>query len=105
MPTVIVAASVRCRGRSGYGVVVTPTSRIRKAAKTDLVTKSFVTRWTLRRIFRPSATIAGTAAKSPLTSTTSATLRVISEPVPWAIASRAALSAGTSLTPSPTIAT
>ena len=78
---------------------------MRKAANADFVTNSFATRWTFRRIFRPSATIGGTEAKSPRTSTTSATLRAISEPLPCAIASRAAFSAGTSLTPSPTIAT
>jgi hypothetical protein len=54
---------------------------------------------------RPSPTIAGTAPKSPRTSTTSATLFAICVPVPCAIARRAALSAGTSFTPSPTIAT
>ncbi len=105
IPTVTAAASERCRGRSGYGVVVSPTTRTRNAANTDFVTNSFVTRWTLRRIFRPDATMSGTAEKSPRTSTTSATLRAISVPLPCAIASRAALSAGTSFTPSPTIAT
>ena len=100
-----VAASVRCRGRSGYAVSVSPIRRMRNAANADLVTNSFATRWTLRRIFRPSATIDGTEAKSPLTRTTSATLRAIWEPLPCAIARRAAFSAGTSLTPSPTMAT
>ena len=38
-------------------------------------------------------------------STMSATLLAISVPVPWAMARREAFSAGTSLTPSPIIAT
>ena len=45
-------------------------------------TKSFATRCRLRRILRPSSTIAGTAAKSPRTSTTSATLFAICAPCP-----------------------
>ena len=53
-----------------------------------------------------SRTIAGTDAKSPRTSTRSATLFAICVPAPCAIASRGeAFSAGTSLTPSPTMAT
>ena len=67
---------------------------MRNAANADFVTNSFATRWRLRRILRPSATIAGTTAKSPRTSTRSATLRAICVPVPCAIASRAAFSAG-----------
>ena len=82
-----------------------PIATITKAANTDFVTKSFVTRWMLRRIRRPSATIAGIAAKSPLTSTMSETAFAICVPEPWAIERRDAFSAGTSLTPSPTIAT
>ena len=72
---------------------------------TVLVTNSRATRWMLRRIWRPSATIPGTTPKSSRTSTRSATERAICVPEPWAIARRASLSAGTSLTPSPTIAT
>ena len=82
-----------------------PIATITNAANTDFVTKSFVTRWMLRRIRRPSATMAGIAAKSPLTSTTSETAFAIWVPEPCAIESRDAFSAGTSLTPSPTIAT
>ena len=105
MPTVSAPTIVRCRGNSGYSVGVIPIATIRKAANTDFVTKSFVTRWMLRRMRRPSATMPGTAAKSPFTRTTSATALAIWVPEPWAIASRADFSAGTSLTPSPTIAT
>ena len=59
MPTVSAPTIVRCRGSSGYSAGVIPIATIRNAAKTDFVTKSFVTRWMLRRIRRPSATIAG----------------------------------------------
>jgi hypothetical protein len=79
--------------------------RIRNAANADLETKSFATRCRFRRIFRPSSTMEGTAENSPRTRTMSATLFAICAPVPCAIASRAAFSAGTSFTPSPTIAT
>ena len=54
IPIVSVAASVRCRGSSGYAVSVSPIRRMRKAANADFVTNSFATRWTFRRIFRPS---------------------------------------------------
>ncbi|MEA2228723.1 MAG: uncharacterized protein QOF04_2353, partial [Solirubrobacteraceae bacterium] len=70
------------------------------------------------RTDRPAETVADTvlawldarlaaqpAPKSPRTSTRSATARAMSVPLPCAIASRAVFSAGTSLTPSPTIAT
>ena len=105
MPIVSPAASVRWRGSSGYACGVSPIESTTNAANADFVTKSFATRCRLRSTFRPSATSAGTLAKSPRTSTRSATLRAICEPLPCAIASRAAFSAGTSLTPSPTIAT
>ena len=105
MPTVIAATTVRWRGSSGYAVGVSPTVTMRNAANTDFVTNSFVTRWMLRRICRPSATILGTEPKSPLTRTTSLTAFAICVPEPCAIESRAAFSAGTSLTPSPIIAT
>ena len=75
------------------------------AANTLLVMNRLATRSMLRRICRPSATIPGTTPKSSRTSTRSATERAICAPEPCAIASRASLSAGTSLTPSPTIAT
>jgi len=52
---------------------------------------------------RPMA--AGTAAKLSVTSTLSATLFAICAPLPSAIASRDPFMAGTSLTPSPIIAT
>ena len=79
--------------------------RIRNAANADLVTYSLLTRCRLRSARRPSATSGGTVAKSPESSTRSETLRAIWVPLPCAIASRALFSAGTSLTPSPTIAT
>ena len=53
------ATIVRWRGSSGYSAGVIPIATIRNAANTDLVTNSFVTRWMLRRIRRPSATIPG----------------------------------------------
>ena len=105
MPIVIVDAIVNWRGSNGNVAVGIATAIAITAVNTVLVTNSCATRWMLRRIWRPSATIIGTTAKSSRTSTTSATERAICVPEPWAIASRAALSAGTSLTPSPTIAT
>ena len=54
---------------------------------------------------RPSATIARHRGEIAVTSTTSDTAFAICVPEPWAIESLAAFSAGTSLTPSPTIAT
>ena len=105
MPMVNDATSVRWRGSKGYAVGVNPIERMRKVANADFVKNSFATRCRLRSTFRPSATIAGTEEKSPRTSTTSATLFAICVPLPCAIASRAAFSAGTSFTPSPTIAT
>ena len=68
-------------------------------------TKRRATRWMLRRIWRPSPTIGGTSPNSPETSTRSDTERAIWVPLPWAIASRASFSAGTSLTPSPSMPT
>ena len=72
---------------------------------TDLVTNSRATRWMLRRIWRPScdhprhlAELAARRARGRRPSGPSAC------PQPCAIASRACLSAGTSLTPSPSIA-
>ena len=73
--------------------------------KIALVTKRRATRWMLRRIWRPSSTIGGTSPNSPETSTRSETERAIWVPLPWAIASRACFSAGTSLTPSPSMPT
>ena len=78
---------------------------MRKAASTDFATKSLATRWRLRSTLRPSRIIGGIEAKPPFTRTMSAMPRAICEPVPWAMARRAAFRAGTSLTPSPTIAT
>ena len=63
IPIVERAARVRWRGSSGYSAGVMPIERIRKTAKTDFVTNSFATRWRLRRIARPSATIAGTGGE------------------------------------------
>ena len=65
IPTVSAPTIVRWRGSSGYSAGVIPIATITNAAKTDFVTKSFVTRWMLRRIRRPSATIPGIDAKSP----------------------------------------
>lgn len=105
IPIVTVEAIVNWRGSSGNVAVGIATARSITAVNTVLVTNSRATRWMLRRIWRPSLTIPGTAAKSSRTSTRSATERAICVPDPCAIASRASLRAGTSLTPSPTIAT
>ena len=77
---------------------------MRTAANTDFVTNSLATRWTLRRILRPSSIAKGIASKLSFTSTMSATPFAIWLPEPSATATSDSLSAGTSLTPSPTIA-
>ena len=61
---------------------------------TVLVMNSLATRWMLRRIWRPSATIPGTTPKSSRTSTRSATERDICVPEPWAIAEARLLERG-----------
>ena len=104
-PIVSDEVSVNCRGSSGKTPVVSAIAISRKAVNTALATNSRATRWMLRRIWRPSWTIRGTSPNSPLTSTRSETERAICVPLPWAIASRACLSAGTSLTPSPSMPT
>ncbi len=81
-----------------------PTVRIRTAAKIDLVTKSLATRWTFLRILRPSPIEAGIALKFRETRTRSATPLAIWLPEPRATATSERLRAGTSLTPSPTMA-
>ena len=70
-----------------------------------LVRKSDAERWRLLMERRPSATTAGMEAKSLSTSTISATLRAASEPAAMATEQSASLSARTSLTPSPVMAT
>ena len=59
MPIVTVDAIVNWRGSSGKIAVGSAIASTRTAAKTVLVTNSCATRWMLRRICRPSATIAG----------------------------------------------
>ena len=82
----------------------TPMVRISVAANADLTTNSFATRRMFWRIRRPSTMPSGIDRKSSSTSTMSDTPRAICEPEPSATESRAAFIAGTSLTPSPTIA-
>ena len=98
-------ASERWRGSSGKSAVVSPNVRMTNAANTDFVTKSLATRWTFRMIWRPSPIARGMAPKRSVTSTPSATLLASWLPLPRAIARREAFIAGTSFTPSPTIAT
>ena len=78
---------------------------MRKAARNDLVTNRLLTRCRLRSARRPSPTMGAMAPNPPRTSTMSATARAISVAAPGAMATRAALSAGTSFTPSPNMAT
>ena len=105
MPTVRAAASESWRGRNGKVPPPTPTVRMSVAANTDFATNSLATRWTLRRILRPSSTAKGIDSKLSLTSTTSATPLASWLPDPSATATSHSLSAGTSLTPSPIIPT
>ena len=105
MPIVKVEVSVNWRGSIGKTPLGIATTSTRKAVKIAFETKRRATRWMLRRIWRPSPTIGGTSPNSPETSTRSDTERAIWVPLPWAIASRASFSAGTSLTPSPSMPT
>jgi len=100
-----VAASDRWRGSSGNSPVQRPKVAITKAAKTDLVMNSLATRWTFPMMRRPSATASGMAPNRSETSTESATLFASCVPLPSATASLALFIAGTSLTPSPIMAT
>ena len=91
-------------GSKGYGG-----NAIHSAAKpienSVLVRNSAAERCRLLMERRPSATTAGIEAKSLSTSTISATLRAASEPAAMATEQSASLSASTSLTPSPVMAT
>ena len=105
MPTVNAPASERWRGSRGYASPATPIVRISTAANELLTTNSFATRRMFERIRRPSATPCGSDENEPFSSTMSLTPFAICEPEPSAIDIRAAFIAGTSLTPSPIIAT
>ena len=68
MPTVNAAASESWRGRNGYVPPPTPTVRMSTAANTDFATNSLATRWTLRRILRPSSMANGIDSIAPISS-------------------------------------
>src|SRR2546429_365260 len=82
-----------------------PTTNPSTAVNAVLVRNSLATRCTLRRIWRPSATIGGTTAEASCTSTRAATERAVCVPEPRAVPRRAALRAPMSVTPSPGIPT
>ena len=80
--------------REGRGRDRRPPGRARPT-NTDFVTKSWATRWMLRRIWRPSRDHARDDRRSrSRTRTRSATVRAICAPEPCAIASRACLQRG-----------
>jgi hypothetical protein len=101
---VAVEAIVNWRGRRGKVEVGNAAARLSTAAETNLVTNSWPTRWMLRGIWSPPATMVGTTAKSERR----ARGRLASGPSarrnPERSQSRACLSAGTPLTPSPSSA-
>ena len=96
--------SVIWMGWKGYGgkKMQIAASAIEKRV---LVRNSAAERCRLLMERRPSATTAGMAAKSFSTNTISATLRAASEPAAMATEQSASLSASTSFTPSPVMAT
>ena len=96
--------SVIWMGWKGYGGKAMH-SAASPMEKSVLVRKSAAERWRLLMARRPSATTAGMLAKSLSTSTSSATLRAASEPAAMATEQSASLSASTSFTPSPVMAT
>ena len=96
---------VRCRGRYGYGSSMVPTATASRVAHTVLVMNRLATRSMLAVTRRPSATTPGSVANVPSSSTSSATGLVAGAPEPMAMPRSASLSASTSLTPSPVIAT
>ena len=77
MPMVTVEAIVNCRGSNGKVAVGIATASPATAVNTALVMNRRATRWMLRRICLPSATIPGTTTKSSCTSTTSETERAV----------------------------
>jgi hypothetical protein len=104
-PMVSAATMVRCRGKNGYAIPAVPTATAMIAAYTVLVTNSLATRSMLAMTRRASPRSCGMAANVPSSSTTRATDRLASLPEPMAMPRSACLSACTSLTPSPIIAT
>ena len=96
--------SVIWMGSKGYGGSAMH-SAARPIENSVLVRNSDAERCRLLMERRPSATTAGIEAKSLSTSTISATLRAASEPAAMATEQSASLSASTSLTPSPVMAT
>ena len=82
-----------------------PTTMAMIAEYTVLVTNRPATRSMLAMTRRPSASIGGTAENVPSSRTARATARLAWLPDPMAMPRSACLSAGTSLTPSPTMAT
>ena len=96
---------VKCRGRNGNGTAAMPVASASSRAYMLLVKKTSETRSMLPRIRRPSATTAGMEDHLLSMSTIWATARVAGEPDPIAMPRSACLSARTSLTPSPVIAT
>ena len=96
--------SVMVMGWKGYGGKAMH-SAAKPMENRVLVRKSAAERCRLLMDRLPSATTAGIEAKSLSTKTISATLRAASEPAAMATEQSASLSASTSLTPSPVMAT
>ena len=105
MPMLNVPMSVSWRGKNGNGLPIMPITKVSSTAYAALVTNRLATRSTLLMTLRPSLTTIGSVAKASLVSTRSAADRVAALPEPIAIPRSASLSANTSLTPSPVMAT
>ena len=88
-----VEISVRCLGKNGYPAPAMPITTAITAAYPVLVTNSRATRSMLAMTRRPSASICGTAANVPSSSTTRATDRLASLPEPIAMPRSASLRA------------
>ena len=105
MPMVNQPTTVIWSGMNGLGSPINPITRARKTAYTVLLRNSFATRSMFPITRRPSATTCGRVANRSSSSTICATARVAGEPEPIATPRSASLSASTSLTPSPVMAT
>ena len=86
-------------------MLATATATVSTMAYADLVRNRLDTRSTLLITLRPSSTTTGSVAKALSVSTRSAIDRAAALPSPIAMPRSACLSAMTSLTPSPVIAT
>jgi len=104
-PMVSPSTTDSCRGRNGKGQSSTPKTRASRTAYTVFERNSFASRSTFAITCLPSATMPGSRAKPPSSSTRFATARAAGAPDPMAMPRSACLRARASLMPSPVMAT